>query len=155
MYKNVSLLIVLIASISLLSACEDTHDHDHMDVVGLEIRLDGQPIVVQARNPQSGQIEVTGSINVVSGETTPMLTVVFVDPDGDVLQITDDDFSIDINPTNTTVMNVQHDASQARWGFTVEGKQEGDEVIEVSLFHGTHADFESRPIPVQVNSPGN
>lgn len=155
MYKNVSFLIVLIASLTLLSACEETHDHDHMDVVGLEIRLDGQTIVTQARNPQTGQIEVTGTIDVESGETTPMLTVVFIDPDGDVLQITDSDFSINVNPTSTTVMNVHHDASLARWGFTVEGKQEGDEVIQVSLYHGTHADFESRPITVQVQSPVN
>lgn len=155
MYKNVSFLIVLIASLTLLSACEETHDDDHMDIVAMEIQLDGQPIVTQARNSQNGQIEVIGTINVESGETTPMLTVVFKDPDGDDLLITDSDFSINVNPTSTMVMNVHHDASLSRWGFTVEGKQEGDEVIQVSLYHGTHADFESRPIPVQVQSPGN
>lgn len=155
MFRNVSSLIVLILSFTLLTACDDTHDDDHLDIVGLEIRLDGQALVTQARNPQSGQIEVTGTIDIVSGETTPMLTVVFIDPDGDAIQITDSDFSIDFNPSNTAVMTIQHNASQARWGFTVEGKQVGTEVIQVSLFHGTHADFESRPITVQVHSPGD
>jgi hypothetical protein len=155
MYKNIRFLIVLIVSVTLFSACEDTHDDDHMDIVGLEIRLDGQAIVTQARNPQSGQIEVNGTIDVLSGETTPMLTVVFIDPDGDALQITDSDFSIGINPTNTASITINHDASQARWGFTVEGKQAGNEVIQISLFHGTHADFESRSITVQVHSSGD
>ena len=155
MYRNISFLIVLILSITLFTACDDTHDHDHMDVVGLEIRLDGQTLVSQARNPQSGQIEVTGTIDVESGETTQMLTVVFIDPDGDALQITDNDFSLGLNPTNTATMTIHHNASQARWGFTVEGKQTGTEAIQISLFHGTHADFESRPITVQVHSSGD
>jgi hypothetical protein len=155
MFRNVSSLIVLILSFTLLTACDETHDDDHLDIVGLEIRLDGQVLVTQARNPQSGQIEVTGTIDVVSGETTPMLTVVFIDPDGDAIQITDSEFSIDFNPSNTAVVTIQHNATQARWGFTVEGKQAGTEVIQISLFHGTHADFESRPITVQVHSPGD
>jgi hypothetical protein len=155
MYRNVSLLIVLIISITLFTACDDTHDDDHLDIVGLEIRLGDQTLVTQARNPQSGQIEVTGTIAVVSGETTPMLTVVFIDPDGDAIQITDSDFSVDFNPSNTAVMTIQHNAAQARWGFAVEGKQAGTEAIQVSLYHGTHADFESRPITVQVQSSGD
>jgi hypothetical protein len=140
---------------ALFTACDDTHDDDHLDIVGLEIRLDGQTLVTQARNPQSGQIEVTGTIDVVSGETTPMLTVVFIDPDGDTLLITDSDFSINVNPANTAVVTIHQNASQARWGFTVEGKQAGTEAIQISLFHGTHADFESRPITVQVHSSGD
>ncbi|MFU8860517.1 MAG: hypothetical protein ACNA8K_08840 [Cyclonatronaceae bacterium] len=153
MYKKISFLIVLIALLTLLSACNDTHDDDdHLDIVGLEILLDGQPVVIQARNPQSGQIEVDGTIDVVAGETSPMMTVVFKDPDGDNIVITDSDFSIEINPTSTLEYNVYHDPSQARWGFMVEGKQEGDGIIQISLLHGIHADFESRPITVQVHS---
>jgi hypothetical protein len=154
MSKHVFLASLLIVSLAFVSACNDTHDHDHMDIVGFEIRLDNQAIVTQARNPQSGQVEVTGRIDVQSGETTPLLTVVFIDPDGHALSITESDFSLNVNPVNTTVMNVHHNPSQTRWGFTVEGKQAGTETIQISLMHGNHADFESRPVTVQVNSSG-
>jgi hypothetical protein len=154
--KSMRKLIYLSASLLLpfafLTACSDTHDHDHLDITGFEIRLNNQAIVTQARNPQSGQIEVTGSIEVTSGETTPLLSVVFIDPDGQAIQITDSDFALSLNPVNTQVMTIHHNASQARWGFSVEGKQAGSESIQVSLLHGTHPDFESRPVTVQVHS---
>ena len=154
MYKHVFIAGILIVSLAFLTACNDTHDHDHMDIVGFEIRQNDQVIVTQARNPQSGEIEVTGRIDVQSGETTPLLTVVFIDPDGRPLTITESDFSLNVNPVNTTVINVHHNPSQARWGFTVEGKQAGTETIQISLMHGNHADFESRPVTIQVHSSG-
>ncbi|TVQ13771.1 MAG: hypothetical protein EA364_05860 [Balneolaceae bacterium] len=154
MYKYVFIASILIVSLSFLTACNDTHDHDHLDIVGFEIRQNDQVIVTQARNPQTGQIEVTGRIDVQSGESTPLLTVVFFDPDGHSLTITESDFSLNVNPVNTSVMTVHHNPSQARWGFTVEGKQVGTEAIQISVMHGNHADFESRSVTVQVHSSG-
>jgi hypothetical protein len=140
--------------IFFIAGCSDPHDDDHMDIVGFEIRQENNAVIVtQARNPQTGEIEVTGQIDVLQGMITDLLTVVFIDPDGHDLVITDSDFSLGINPVNTPAITIYHDASQARWGFMVEGKQVGDETISISLYHGDHADFESRPVTIEVHSP--
>jgi hypothetical protein len=151
--KQSALFLAFFVAIVSLTGCEDPHEHDddHMDIVGFEIREGDQVIISQARNAQTGDIEVMGQINVAQGETTPILTVYFIEPDGHEVEFTSSEFSLNFNPVNTQIITLHHDASQSRWGFRVEGKQPGTELVTLSLNHGDHADFESRQFTVEVH----
>jgi hypothetical protein len=126
-------------------SCKKAHDEDHEDVAGFQIFLNNSVVA-----SQSGT-NVTGTITLTQGTTTSALRVEFIDPDGDVMIISDDDDYLQVDSSNNNVVTSQLDAS-SDWSFTLSGVSAGQANITIKLMHGDHADFESRPIPVVVSA---
>ncbi len=137
------LLIALVVSLSV-TACKKAHDDDHLDIGGFRIISNGQVIAEQ------NGTTVTSSILVPRQTTSTAMTVEFRDPEGDILNITDDDLYMEIDTNNPGVVTAQN-VSGSRWSFTLTGVGQGSAGITIKLMHGNHADFESRSIPVTVN----
>lgn len=127
----------------LFAGCKSAHDDDHLDINGFELLLDNQIIA-----SQSGTT-VTGTVQITAGLTTGTILVTFVDGDGHALIITDDDFSANIESSNQAVVSVSR---VNNFSFTLAGVSEGTAKVTVNLYHGTHKDFESRPVTVNVNA---
>lgn len=136
-----SLLIISLFSILTVS-CKKAHDHDHLDVAGFRIIANNE-IVAQ----QSGTT-VTGTISIIQGQASSEMTVEFLDPEGFILNINDSDFRLQVDPVNTAAVTVQ--SGTGRWGFRMTGTSTGSTTVTVKLMHGSHADFESRPVSVNI-----
>lgn len=136
-----SLLLIGLFSILTIS-CKKAHDHDHLDIAGFRIIANNE-VVAQ----QSGTT-VTGTLSIIQGQTTGEMTVEFLDPEGFILNITDDDFRLQVDPVNASAVSVQ--AGTGRWGFRLTGNTTGSTTVTVKLMHGSHADFESRPVSVNI-----
>jgi hypothetical protein len=142
-FSSKLLSISLIAIVSL-SACKLANDDEHLDIGSFRIIANGEVIA------QQNGTEVTGSISVARESTSGVMSLEFRDPDGNVLTITDDDLYLEIDTNNPGVVLAQN-SNQSRWAFTLTGVGPGSAAITVKLMHGSHADFESRSIPVTVN----
>lgn len=136
-----TLLIIGLVSIFAVS-CKKAHDHDHMDIAGFRVVLNNEVVA------QQNGTTVTGNLSIVQGQASGEMTVEFLDPEGFILNITDNDFRLQVDPVNTSVLTAQ--AGSGRWGFRLTGITTGSSTITIKLMHGSHADFESRPVSVNI-----
>jgi hypothetical protein len=139
--SKASIMIVLVTLV--FSGCKKSHDDDHLDIGGFRILMNNE-VVVQ----QSGTV-VTGQISLDRGQTSGTMTVEFRDPEGNVLNIPDNGFSLQVTSSTTSVASTQQ-VTGSKWSFQVVGVSPGQSNLTISLMHGKHADFESRPITVNV-----
>lgn len=139
MKRILSFSIFSVVALLLISACSS--GHDHLDVNGFDVFIDNE-IVVSQRGTT-----LTGNVSVNTGSTSPEMRVVFVDPDGAEMVITDSDFRLEVTSSNSDIL----DASRTGlWTFTLQGIAAGTAELSIGIMHGSHLDFESRPVPVTV-----
>ncbi|MCC5926031.1 MAG: hypothetical protein JJU41_05670 [Bacteroidetes bacterium] len=139
MKRIASFFIPSIAALLLISACSS--GHDHLDVNGFDVFLDNE-IVVSQRGTT-----LTGNVSVNTGSTSPEMRVVFIDPDGAEMVITDSDYRLEVSSSNEDVLVANR---TGLWTFTLQGISAGTAELSIGIMHGSHFDFESRPVPVSV-----
>ena len=128
----------------------DAHDDEtHADAFGVKIFSSGQEMATYENGEVSGEIEVG------HGKETPLLTVRFVDEDGDTFTPhADDDFSLAWEIADDSIAEVEHHAEDGAWSFHIVGVEEGQTSIVIKLNHEGHADFVSMEIPIHVEEDG-
>lgn len=129
----------IFALLLLFTACSSSHDH--LDVAGFDLIMDNEVVLSQRGTT------VTGTLTIPAGETTSNIRVDFVDPDNAVMTITGSDYRLELISTNAEVLNFNKTGD---WTFTLTGVSQGTASLTVGIMHGSHFDFESRPIPVTV-----
>jgi hypothetical protein len=146
-----NLITVLTALVILGAACSEDNptplNEDHFEAVGLKLRQNGVDIVTVANGQVSGEIEA------IEGLTTTLISVRFIDEDGDEGIPQGDEFGLNLNINDESIATIVQHAGED-WSFHVKGEAHGEASLTVSLLHGDHADFESPPIPIHVAEPG-
>lgn len=141
---------ILLAGLLLFSACNPTdHGHDeHSEPFGLVLLQSGVEIAKQ----QNGSVTYAGgsSISVPLGDETPLITLRFLDEDGDQFVPEDDEYSLLWAIGNESVLEVHTHDGDGKWAFHLEGAGAGTTTIRFSLMHDGHADFQSLPFSVTV-----
>ncbi len=122
-------------------------DEDHFEAVGLKIRQNGVDIV----SYQNGQ--VNGEIEAQEGLTTTLLSVRFIDGEGNEGVPQGDEYSMLLTIQNGAIAGIVQHAGED-WSFHIQGKAAGHTTLTIAILHGDHADFESAPIPVHVEGGG-
>jgi hypothetical protein len=146
--KKVTLLLTLLGLV-VFQACDNhvhDHDDDHAEPVGFFLRESGVNIVTYQN------ATVQGSITVQAGDETGLVSVVFIDEDGDEFTPEGDVYSLSLETTSTNFEFEQH-AEDGKWRFHVVGLQAGTGTFTLKLMHGDHSDFRSQPITVTVTAP--
>lgn len=133
------LLSSFAVAVLLIAGCSS--DHDHADIAGFTVMAGNETVV-----SQSGTT-ITGQFNVQAGATTPEMTVTFRDADGHTVSLADPDYRVEVLSSNTDVLtaNLTGDTT-----FTLQGVSTGTANVNINVLHGSHYDFESRPISVSV-----
>ncbi|NCQ11832.1 MAG: hypothetical protein GW809_06745 [Bacteroidetes bacterium] len=144
-------LPLLIVVLSLSISCDNHADHsesDHAEPVGFFLRESGATLVTY-----QGGI-VSGEINVADGSSTALISIAFIDADGDEFTPVGDEYSLKLE-TNSTFFDFTQHEEDGKWNFHVDGKTAGTGTFVVKLYHGEHSDFLSKDISVVVSGTTN
>lgn len=145
--KNAFLLLAVMSLLAFQACDNHVHDddHDHVEPVGFFLRESDRNVVTYQN------ATVQGSITVPAGGETGLISVVFIDEDGDEFTPEGDVYSLALETTSTNFEFEQH-PEDGKWRFHVVGLQAGTGTFILKLMHGEHADFRSQPIPVTVTA---
>lgn len=137
----------------LATACDNPvdvdHGHHHAEPEGVIVRLGDEVIATAEGTDGDDETRLsTGSIDVLAGGETGLLEVIFVDHDGDPVEI-DDHTSLGFSVADEAVATFELDPSDGFAGRVV-GHQAGSTTITFRLMHGSHADFTAEPIVIHV-----
>lgn len=134
----------------ILTACDsnpvdDDHDHHAEEVEGLRL-VAGQLTMVT----YDGATEDT--IFVAIGAETELITVEFLDGDGDEVHADElsDEFSLGYDFGDVDVAAFEQDDEDGRWRFRLRGLQSGSTTMDLHLMHLDHEDFTAFDLPVVV-----
>jgi len=144
-----SLFFVLVG-ILFISACNPTGDENdaHSEPFGLVLLQSG----VELAKQQNGTISYTSgsSLAVPLGDETPLITLRFLDEDGDQFVPEEAESSLMWAIDNESVLEVHTHDGDGKWAFHLEGAGAGSTTIRFLLMHDGHSDFESLPFRVKV-----
>lgn len=140
-YALLSLFIIVSACSDSTSSSEDEHE----DAEGFRLKLSGQTIVEQLPDQ-----DVTGSITVQAGQETALISIFFIDHDGEEFQPEDDDDSLGYTFSASGVAEFEQHAEDGKWSFHIHGEAAGTTNLTLRLMHDDHSDFDSQAITVTV-----
>jgi len=128
---------------------KDDHEGEHAEAVGFVIRNSGVEIVRSEGGTTSGEIEVGHE------KETPLLSVRFIDEDGDLFTPhSDDGFALGWEIADESIAEIEQHEEDGAWAFHVAGLTEGQTILTLKLNHEGHADFVSLPIEIHVEEGG-
>lgn len=140
-------IFALLLSLAVLStgcdnpaSSDDDHDHDeHTEPFGLELVMNGETIIEYFNG------EVSGHMHVDEGGETALITVHFLNEEGEHIHDEDlgDEYSLDWDIEKEDVLEVEQHDEDGKWSFHLVGKSAGESRIQFMLNHGDHADFET------------
>jgi hypothetical protein len=137
-------LAAMMSLVAAVAACDNpvTPDHHEEDVHGVSI-LQGETEV--ARYFEG---EISGELpDVAAGEEGPLLTIVFLDHDGEAVDVeAEEGVSLRARTANAEIADFEVVGFAGR----VQGVAEGATTIIFDLMHGGHADFSTLGFPVTV-----
>lgn len=150
------ILFFFVYSISaafILSSCNDDNpvesETEHFEAIGLYVISSGDTIVSYVGGVVDGQI------GVVAGDETALLSIKFIEEDGDVGIPPGNEWSLDWSVADTAVAEVEVHADELElYRFHIVGKKPGKTNITIIINHNEHKDFESLPITIDVLAPG-
>lgn len=118
---------------ALTGACSNpVSDDDHAEPEGIVIRT-GTTELVRVEGIGSGGV-VTGALSVETGAQSPVLTVSFIDHDGDDIALELDEFWLEVS-SNSAAATWQGTAAGSFTG-RVSGHEAGAATLTVQLHHG-------------------
>lgn len=144
------LAIALVAG--TLAGCDNPLSHeDHAEPEGIVIRAGTTEMVrVEGIGPTG---EVTGAVSLVAGVETPVLTVSFIDHDGDDITLDTGEYWLSVESTNPATATWQGTAAGSFTG-RVAGHEGGATTLSFQLHHGAvdggHPEDNGGPYEVPV-----
>ncbi len=144
-------IFTLLLSLSVLTtACNnpagDDNDEEHHEPAGAVLKMNGEEI---ARYDNG---EITGQIEVNSGEETALITIFFLAGDGDEFQPDDPENSLNWKDLDESVAEVEKHEEDGKWSFHIHGIETGETSVVFQLFHDDdHSDFDTKAFPIIVN----
>lgn len=152
MFKQLSLypVFIITAFAIIFSACSNStssDDHEHAEAEGFQLVMNGQTVVEQLPDQ-----DLTGSFELTPGEETSLITIHFLDHDGDRFQPEDDDYSLGFEFEEEGIAEFEQHTEDGKWSFHIHAEADGMTDLTLMLMHGGHADFQSQPIHVHVEA---
>jgi hypothetical protein len=155
MLRRISAFILVVFTL-ICSGCGDgdnpvknDDEGEHAEAVGFILRNSGVELV----RYENG--EVSGNIEVGVGRETALLSVRFIDEDGNLFAPDiDDGFSLGIEIADKAIAEVEQHEEDGAWNFHIIGLLAGRIDLTIKLNHGGHADFVSKTIEVIVEEGG-
>ena len=138
----------LVAALAVSACGDDPVDVDeHAEAEGVVLRLNGATIATYDEGTWTGELEVP------VGTETAHIDVIFIDHDGDAIEL-DADFYLEVVVANEAIAEFEQD-TPGEFGGHLHGEAVGETTASFSLMHGAvgtgHADFTAAGVHVHVN----
>jgi len=144
-YSSLLLALLLI----LFAACNNPAEKEtdeHAEGVGIALVASGQTLVSYANDDP-----LMGSLSAIVGQRTDHIDFYLIDEDGDRFTPDEDHHSLQFEIDDETMISIfQHDGEEGGFEFHIDGLKAGQTTLTFTVYHEDHADFVSRPIPVNI-----
>jgi len=146
-------IFVLVLAVGF-AACDDNpvaddndNDDEHAEVEGLLMEVNGAEVFRVLEGEVSCAQSPCG-VSVAAGDETPLISVEFLDHDGDHIHGEDlgDDFSLGFEIEDESIAEFEQHAEDGKWNFHIHGEQSGETKMQLQLLHVGHADFTTPPL---------
>ncbi|MXW16744.1 MAG: hypothetical protein F4139_04995 [Gemmatimonadetes bacterium] len=147
-YKALAAMVVFTLA---AAACSDdmVEPDPHPEAEGVQLIMGGNVIASYDGETQTW----TGELEVDAGEETPHIRVVFVDHDGDPVELEDDTY-LEVDIEDTSIAEFEQD-TPGEFGGHLHGHMAGETDVTFKLMHGQvgsgHADFVTQPVHAHVH----
>jgi len=145
--KYLYLMLIVIIPLFLLHCKDDNpvddDESEHAEAEGLIITSPTDTVFIYKEGT------VTGTLQIKTGQTSPMLTVQFYDADGDVFQPDTDHHQLGYEISNTSFLQLIEQTGTP-WQFVLKGLTVGSTNFRIKILHEGHDDFVSGLMPVTV-----
>jgi hypothetical protein len=153
--KKYIFMILSLLTMLFIYACDtdktvDSHE-EHADAVGMRILSSGAVLTSYVRT-DTAEFK---AIELTEGEESPHLDIEFYDDEHEEWFVpeTADHYSLQIVIADTSITDYeQHEGEEGSFEFHLHGKKPGNTSAVFRIMHDDHADFESRPLRVEVVS---
>lgn len=146
--KSVFTFLFLIA---LATACSNStssdDDHEHGDAEGFRLVINGNTVVEQLPDE-----DITGEFELAPGVETDLITLYFIDHDGEEFQPEEDEYSLGYEFDDEGIVEFEQHTEDGKWSFHLHAEAEGVTNMRLMLMHNDHSDFSSQDIHVHVEA---
>jgi len=144
--------LFLLLVTGLFAACDNStsadDDDDHSEPAGFVLKMNGQNVVTQ----MPGETTVTGDFELEPGEETPLITIFFLDDEGDEFQPDEPENSLGAEFEDEGIAEFEQHEEDGKWSFHIHAEAEGITDMTLMLMHNGHSDFNTQGIHVHVES---
>lgn len=126
---------------------DDDDQEEHSEAHGLRLILDGVEVYRVLEGQVSCQQEPC-RIDVMEGDETALITVEFLDDDGQEIHEEDleEDYSLGVEIADPDVADFEQGEDEGLWTLRIVGRLAGETRMKVELLHAGHADFTTPPL---------
>lgn len=150
LFPQTVFIFAITIGLLVLSACSNStgsEDDEHDFPEGLRIKLNGAVVVEQLPDQ-----DLTGEFELTPGEETDLITVYFLDHDGEEFQPDEDEYSLGYEFDDLGIVEFEQHEEDGKWSFHLLAESEGITNMQIMLMHGGHSDFTSQNIHVHVEA---
>jgi len=141
-------VIIIAFALFSLFGCSDSNpvsgDEHHFEAVGCYVIQNTDTLIYYVNGIVKGEISVN------SGSTSPLLLLRFISEDGDIGVPEEEEQSLSWEIANNSLAEASLDDNND-WGFRISGLNQGSTTIVITILHGEHPDFVSKPFPLIIN----
>ena len=146
--QNAFLFSVL--GLFVLSACSNStsgEEEEHSDPEGFRLTMNGATLIEQLPGGS-----LTGEIELTPGEETDLITIWFLDDDGDQFQPDEPEYSLAAEFDDLGIAEFEQHEEDGKWSFHIHAEAEGITDMHLKLMHNDHSDFTTQGIHVHVEN---
>ncbi|MDR9418602.1 hypothetical protein, partial [Gracilimonas sp.] len=148
--KSVFTLLLLVSFTAACSNSTSGEEEEHSDPEGFVLKMNGQIIVEQLPGES-----ITGEFELAPGEETDLITIFFLDDDGDEFQPDEEEVSLGVEFDESGIAEFEQHSEDGKWSFHLHAESEGITDMRLMLMHGDHSDFTTQDIHVHVEALNN
>jgi hypothetical protein len=154
--KNLNLLstikyaFTLLLLVSVTAACSNStsnEEEEHSEPEGFVLKMNGANIVTQAPGGT-----ISGEFELAPGQETDLITLFFLDADGDEFQPQEDEYSLGHEFEDAGIAEFEQHTEDGKWSFHIHSEAEGITDLRLMLMHSGHSDFTTQDIHVHVEA---
>ena len=146
--KSVTLLLFVALFAVTCDNSTSADDDDHADAEGFRLVMNGSTLVERVPGGT-----LSSGIDLQPGEETALITIWFLDDDGDQFHPEGDEYSLGYQFDDQGVVEFEQHTEDGKWSFHLHAEDaENHTDLTLMLMHNDHSDFNTDKIHIHVES---
>lgn len=143
-----TLSVITLGALLFVSCNNSTSsEEEHSEPEGFRLKMNGQTIIEQLPDAT-----LTGEFELEPGEETALITIFFIDHDGDEFQPDEPEYSLGAVFEDEGIAEFEQHDEDGVWSFHIHAEAEGITGLTLQMMHNGHSDFDSQEIHVHVEA---